>query len=349
MTGSVNSLTDRARTRRAATARNPQVLSGFRPLFDAFERLGCDRAGLMRAAGLTPGDLNDPDAILSDAACMAFFQEAGRQRPVPNFALRVAEQIPIGAYPLLDYLVMTSDTVGKGFDQLMRYLRLVGSPGELRIDDDGDPILVRLAICSPFTAEFTLSLAILHFRRETGGAFRAASLHFRHRPDDPADFERLLACPVHTGAEADALAIARAVWRLPLRRRDSVLHQVLTSQAEETLARRGSDGRVSTRLRRELSSAMSRGGVDLATLARRLGSSPRTLQRRLEEEGTTFQEVLDEVRSEAAEGYLADSSISCAEIGYLLGFSEPAAFHRAFRRWRGVTPREYRSRIRSAP
>jgi AraC-like DNA-binding protein len=93
---------------------------------------------------------------------------------------------------------------------------------------------------------------------------------------------------------------------------------------------------------------MSRGGADLATLARRFGSSPRTLQRRLGEEGTSFQEVLDQVRSEAAERYLADSSLSCAEVGYLLGFSEPAAFHRAFKRWRGVTPKEYRSRTRSA-
>ncbi len=344
MTGGVNSLTDRATTRRPAAARNPQVLSGFRPFFDAFEKLGCERADLMRAAGLTEPDFDDPDAILSDAACLALFGEAARTCAAPNFALRVAEQIPLGAYPLLDYLVMTSESVGEGFDQLGRYLRLVGSPADLRIHDGKDPVVVRLAVCSPFNAEFTLSLAVLHFRRETNGAFRAASVRFRHRPADPADFERRLACRVDSGADADEIAVARSVWQLPLRRRDSLLHGVLTSQAEEMLARLGSDGRASTELRRALSSGMSRGGADLATLARRLGSSPRTLQRRLGEEGTSFQEVLDEVRSEAAERYLADSSLSCAEVGYLLGFSEPAAFHRAFKRWRRVTPREYRSR-----
>ena len=342
MTGGVNSLTDRAKAPRPATPRNPQVLSGFRPFLDAFEKLGCERADLIRAAGLTARDFDDPDTILSDAACTALFGEAARTCSVPNFALRVAEKIPLGAYPLLDYLVMTSETVGEGFDQLARYLRLVGSPGDLRIHDQRDPVIVRLAVCSPFNSEFTLSLAVLHFRRETDGAFGAAAVRFRHRPDDPADFERLLGCPVHTGAAADELAIAPEAWRQPLRRRDSLLHGVLTSQAEEMLARRGSDQRASIQLRRAFSRGLSGRGANLPALARRLGTSPRTLQRRLGQEGTTFQEILDQFRSDAAERYLADSSLSCAEVGYLLGFSEPAAFHRAFKRWRGLTPRDYR-------
>jgi AraC-like DNA-binding protein len=56
--------------------------------------------------------------------------------------------------------------------------------------------------------------------------------------------------------------------------------------------------------------------------------------------------VLDRVRREAAQGYLADSTLSVGEVGYLLGYSEPAAFHRAFKRWHGVTPIEYRRRAR---
>jgi len=342
MTGGVNSLADRARAGRPATARNPRVLSGLRPFFEAFESLGCDRTDLMRVAGLTKADFEDPDTILSDAACLALFGEAARRCAAPNFALRIAERIPLGAYPLLDYLVMTSETVGEGFDRLTRYLRLVGSPSELRVSEAKDPVTVRLAACGPFNAEFTLSLAVLHFRRETDAAFRVTHLRFRHRPDDARDFERVLGCRVESEAGSDELAIPRVAWRLPLRRRDSLLHGVLTSQAEEMIGRLGSDDRAATQLRRALSSAISRGNADLATVARRLGSSPRTLQRRLEEEGTSFQEILDEVRADAAARYLADSRLSCAEVGYLLGFSEPAAFHRAFKKWRGITPREYR-------
>ncbi|HEY1249877.1 MAG TPA: helix-turn-helix domain-containing protein, partial [Thermoanaerobaculia bacterium] len=205
-----------------------------------------------------------------------------------------------------------------------------------------DPIVVRLAPTNPFTAEFTLALAVLDFRQEADGAFRAASLQFRHRPDDPSDFERVLGCPVRSGAESDALAVPRSSWRLPLRRRDSRLHALLAQQADERMALLGSDASVTAQLRRALAGVMPGGPVDLASVSRRVGTSPRTLQRRLEEEGTSYQDVLDGVRREAAEGYLAESRLSVGEVGYLLGFSEPAAFHRAFRRWTGKTPLEFR-------
>jgi AraC-like DNA-binding protein len=340
MTTGVNTLSDRATGRRTASA-NPQVLSGFRPFIDAFEALGCDRAGVLRAAGLTERDFGDPDAVVTDAACAAFFQEALRQRPIANFGLRVAEQIPIGAYPLLDYLVLTSESVGEGFRRLAKYLRLVGSRADLTLFEEGDPIAVRLAPCNPFNTEFTLSLSVLHFRRETNGGFGASRLCLRHRPEDPEDFEQRLGCPLRTACDTDELAVSRAVWRLPLRRRDSLLHGVLRTQADGMLARLGTDDRAVAQVRRALAGRLP-GDTTLAAVARLLGTSPRSLQRRLGEEGTSYQEVLDDVRRETAESYLRGSGLSCAEVGYLLGFSEPAAFTRAFKRWRGVTPLDWR-------
>ena len=75
--------------------------------------------------------------------------------------------------------------------------------------------------------------------------------------------------------------------------------------------------------------------------------TPRTLQRGLAEFGTTYQKVLDRVRCEAAAGYIRRSELSAGQVGYLLGYSEPAAFHRAFKRWHGVTPAEYRRKLRA--
>jgi AraC-like DNA-binding protein len=95
-----------------------------------------------------------------------------------------------------------------------------------------------------------------------------------------------------------------------------------------------------------LAGRIPRGNTTLAAVARSLGSSPRSLQRRLKEEGTSYQEVLDEVRREAAQRYLGSSALSCSEMGYLLGFSEPAAFTRALKRWRGTTPIEFRRTAR---
>ncbi|HVK77274.1 MAG TPA: helix-turn-helix transcriptional regulator [Kofleriaceae bacterium] len=79
-------------------------------------------------------------------------------------------------------------------------------------------------------------------------------------------------------------------------------------------------------------------------VARRLGMSERTLQRRLKDEGTTFAVLVDEVRTDLARMYLADDRLAVYEVAFLLGFSEPSAFNRAFKRWLGTSPREYRQR-----
>jgi len=72
--------------------------------------------------------------------------------------------------------------------------------------------------------------------------------------------------------------------------------------------------------------------------------SERTLQRRLKDEGTTFAVLVDEVRTDLARMYLADDRLAVYEVAFLLGFSEPSAFNRAFKRWLGTSPREYRQR-----
>jgi AraC-like DNA-binding protein len=86
--------------------------------------------------------------------------------------------------------------------------------------------------------------------------------------------------------------------------------------------------------------------MEIGVVARDLGMSARTLQRRLSAVGSSYQQVLDSSRRETAERCLTGSSLSVAEIAYMLGFSEPAAFHRAFKRWTGMTPQAVRHRQR---
>jgi AraC-like DNA-binding protein len=82
--------------------------------------------------------------------------------------------------------------------------------------------------------------------------------------------------------------------------------------------------------------------MSIGATARRLAMSPRTLQRRLAEEGTSFDTLREETRKQTAEIFLADRTLSISEVAFLLGFSEPGAFHRAFKRWHNITPDAFR-------
>jgi len=348
MTAGDNQLTDRATP---AVPRQPSAITvpsaQLRALVEALERLGHDVPSLLAAAGLAPGDLADPDARASCEAYGAIVEAARRAKPLKNLALRLAAETPIGSYPLLDYLILTSDSVGEGLRQLSRYFRIIGSPGVYEIREDEDP--VRLVVhggADPFGHEYGLSLCALHLREETEGRFVPVHVSFTHQPEDVSEFERLLGCPVRAGASWDGIAIARDVWGLPLRRRDPILRGVLEKQADDVAAREAGSGQATVEVRRVLASRLVGGDTSIAGVARHLATTARTLQRRLSAEGESYQRVLTRLRREVAEQQIAGSTLSIAEVAYLAGYSEPAAFHRAFRRWSGTTPQAFRQRHR---
>lgn len=141
MAGRANSLTARASGDLAArTATWTMPSSETRVLLTAFAELGHDVSVLIDAAGLAEMDFDDPDVRVSCEAYGALIAAAQQRLFTPNLALEMARRTPLGAYPLLDYLVITSDTVGAGIRQLARYFRIETTPIVFDIRDDRDPV-----------------------------------------------------------------------------------------------------------------------------------------------------------------------------------------------------------------
>jgi AraC-like DNA-binding protein len=114
------------------------------------------------------------------------------------------------------------------------------------------------------------------------------------------------------------------------------------------LLRRFPDGHgLDARLRTAICDELRSGQLSLERIAERLGAAPRTLQRWLKGEGTTFAAVVDQLRRELGERYLRDRRLSVQETAFLLGFSDVSAFHRAFVRWTGLTPRRFQEQAAS--
>jgi AraC-like DNA-binding protein len=314
-----------------------------RVLMAAFGGLGYDVGALLAPTGIREADLDDPDKRIPCEALGVIVSRAQQARRLPNLALEAARFVPIGAYPLLDYLVLTSQTVGAGVHQLARYFGLVGNPVSLQVHERGDPVRVEMpGSPAPFGVEFTVSLMLFHLREETEGRFVAQSISFEHTPDDVAAFEHTFGCPVTSSASWVGISVARDAWRLPLRRRDPVLGRMLQAQADDVLARLPAREGLALEVQRTLTTRVAGGDTRIAALAPQLAMSARTLQRRLAAEGVSYRELLEDARKEAAGRYIAESVLSIAEVAFLVGYSEPAAFHRAFKRWYRTTPQLYR-------
>jgi len=346
MTARANSLTDRVTTSVGTTGSAwSSPANDLRVFLRGLGRLGYKADVLLAATGLRDADLDDPDARVPCEVYGALVSRAQQERFTPNLALELARLTPMGAFPLLDYLVVTSDTVGAGVQQLARYFRLVGSPVSIDLREDSDLIRIEMpGTPAPFSVEFNSALMILHFRNETEGRFGAAHVSFRHTPDDVPGFERVIGCRVLANASWNGVSVPLEAWRLPLRKRDPVLRHLLESQANDILARQPARTGLALDVQRALTARVAGGDTRIGTLARQLAMSGRTLQRRLAAEGVSYQELLEEARKEAAGRYISGSTLAIGEIAYLVGYSEPAPFHRAFKRWYGMTPDVFRQK-----
>ncbi len=335
---------DATKMRSAPPSDDGHEVREVRGMLRVLEELGYDLDALLASAGLQRRDVQDPDAFLSPRACATLFENAHREQRVGNLALQLAQRTPIGANPLLDYLIVSSDSVGHGLERLTKYLRLV-NPGiglTVRRERRAVRVVVERAQTPLFT-ELTVALCVIRFMRETDDQFRAAHVSFTHQPDDVVEYARVLRCEIRPKASWNGMVLAKPALELPLKRRDPALRGWLERQTAAILARLPNSGDACDEVRSVLSAQATAGEMTIDAVARRLLTTPRTLQRRLARARTTFETLCDEARRQAAETYLSTTTLTIAEVTYLLGYSEPTAFHRAFRRWHGTTPQAFRA------
>lgn len=158
-------------------------------------------------------------------------------------------------------------------------------------------------------------------------------------------FEAWFGCPVQFGASSNSLTLAAGVGSLPSREAQSAMYAALTRQCDEALQRIRQGWTTGDRVRDLLTPLLQGGSPSLETVATRLGTAPWTLQRQLAEENTGFRELVDETRKALAADYIRETRTSLAEIAWLLGFANPAAFHKAYRRWFAISPGEHRKQF----
>jgi AraC-like DNA-binding protein len=188
----------------------------------------------------------------------------------------------------------------------------------------------------------TILIGIVHqLRLLTNRHVVPMSLAMRHpRPrSGEREHERLFGTRPRFGAEVDEVVIANVDLDVPLRSANQALLAAFDSHAEAALAALARQDTMASRTSAEIIAALKGEAPSIGVVARALAMSPRTLQRGLAAEGTSFQSLLDVVRRELAIRHLAAPDATVAKVAWLVGFAEPGAFHRAFRRWTGQTPK----------
>jgi len=170
------------------------------------------------------------------------------------------------------------------------------------------------------------------------------AVHFTH-PEPPyrAEYERIFAAPLTFDADWNAMQVDEAMLNEKVQRLPGYAFGVLSERAEALLKALESSKSTRGRVEALLMPILHTGEASMDLIAEKMRLSRQTLFRRLKSEGVTFEQVLDELRHKLATHYLHGQQVSVNETAYLVGFSDPAAFSRAFKRWTGVSPSEARA------
>ena len=319
-----------------------------RPLVAALEPVEGGPAAFFRATDLSPELLADRDAVVSPAQFCVAWSEAARLTGDATLGLTLAEAMPEGAFGLVEYLCRSTPTLGEGLRQWVRYLSILDDAVTVGLAVEGERASLRVLHESeapaPGSHELCFALVAQRARAMVGEGFAVTSVGFTHRAADAGRYERFFGAPVRFGAPHTELCLEAALLDAPLRTADPNLLAVLVPSAEARLADVSTEPPLTQQVRRTLKAALSQGGGQLEDVAASLGFTGRSLQRRLKDDGTSFQDLREETRRALADRYLAED-LAIAEISFLLGFSAPSAFFRAFKRWTGVTPLEHRAAL----
>jgi AraC-like DNA-binding protein len=325
------------------------IATAVRILWRMLECRGIDPAPLFKEAGLDPSRRNDPLVRYPVEEATRVWVRAAEMLDDPAFGLTIANVWQPSDFHALGCAFMASSTLRDALNRLVRYNPVVYDVIDYSLAERGGRAIlsynpVHGILDEPTILEDTRWAVVLDAcRRVYGTDLDPLEVTFWHsRPGSAMDkFLAYFRCPLRFGEPVASMTFPAEILdkRLPAANRELAL--ALDRTLGDYVARQQRDDIVS-RTKSVISDNLPSGNYTSEAVATELHMSPRSLQRKLAAEGVAYRKLVDAVRRELAESYLAAGNFTLTEISYLLGFSSQAAFSRAFKRWVGLSPQEFR-------
>jgi AraC-like DNA-binding protein len=319
---------------------------------------GASQKLLAERSGINPDDLQDQDNRIPFTKYISLMRAGQELSNDPALALHFGEAFDMAQLSIVGLIGQASETVGEAFAQMDRYGRLM-----IDVDVEGGADGKRIVLSRiagqlwlidtrkspndfPELTETSFARMITSSRRMPGGEQLIGAVHVTHpAPAYRAEYDRIFQMPVVFDSDKNALLMTNDQWltlKSPLPSR--YVFGVLSERADALLKTLENSQTTRGRVETLLLPLLHTGDISMDTIAAKLALSRQTLYRKLKAEQVTFEKVLDDLRHQMALNYLSGKKVSVNETAYLVGFSEPAAFSRAFKRWTGASPRAMRGK-----
>lgn len=316
-----------------------------RMAYRAMVNAGIDADQVLAEIGLDSTILDVPDLRTPHDGQEWFWLALEKVTGDEHAGLHLGHHMPVYKGQVLEYLFLSSPNFGEGLRRALSYQRLLSDASRAQLFDGGERMFLR----QPFWGHRLSQLndcvmvgLVKFFAFVTDGAFVPLEVHFGHEcRSGKEEYERTFGCPVKFEMASVGVFFDSKLMRLPSTHHEPELLRLHEQLASEQVARLEKQDLV-IQVNRLIAELLESGNANLEEVAGRLDVKPRQMRTRLAEANTNFNQLVAEYRCKLAKRLLAGTEESIDEIVYLTGFSEPSTFYRAFKRWVGMTPIEYR-------
>ena len=335
----------------------PTIAAGFPKAFLEFAvSRGANRRTLLARSGIRAEELNQPDNRIPLSNYMALMKAGVDLCKEPALALLFGEAVRMENISIVGLITHASDNTNEASQQVSRYARLVVDDDDAGADDpvqfvkDERGFWLKLTSSvyrdNPLLTESAFARMVCGGRHtfeaspELNGQVTPKEIHFTFKePSYRAEYDRIFRTRLVFESDVNAILGADAMLSAKMPANNPYVFNVMSERAESLLNVLENSKSITGQVERLLVPLLESGDVGIDEIAGKLGVSRQTLFRRLKSEGVSFEKLLDDLRHKLAIYYLNEKNISINQTSYLVGFSGPAAFSRAFKRWTGSSPR----------
>ena len=327
---------------------------GSGPSFNAeglFIRFGNLFGPLVREVGISPEALTDPDVLVPlDKHCQ-LLELAARHHKDDFIGLKIGSEVEPRDMGPLGYTILNSPTVHAALKSFVRYLGVYARGCEMELQIEGDSVYFnyRYTITDPCAlgrrqeAECTLAMLKHILEVITSRKFELKAVSFEHpQPEDTSKHERMFEAPLYFSQEVNSLKFKASLLDREIAHAEPRLFEVLEDHLAKVIDTQVEEDDLVTKVGNAIAKSLSNGVPSIDDVAAGLFMTKRTLQRRLADEGVLYNEYADEIRRKLAMQYVKNTKMPLTEVAFLLGYSHVSAFSRAFRRWMGQSPNDFR-------
>lgn len=330
----------------------------------AVER-GYDHSGILRAVGINFDPLNSRAAgyqkTISARQYSKLYQQLQNLLQDEAFGVMLGKDLTPGAFRMLCYCIISCENLGAAMERACDFFRtFYDADAHLHLDTrKGSAIVGYGSIKKGFVGEpvdvsdlYSLSIWHRFFCWLVGSNIELREVRFAGQAPVSKQrvekYQKMFSCPVYYGQLRDELVFSSRYLSFPIVHNERSLRDFLHAAPYPLMVLPGSrdDGSLVAKVRAMIGHDFSQGFPSFERITSALNMSAPTLRRRLKKEGTTFQQLKDESRRDAATAYLSNSELSINAVATLMGFTDPSAFHRCFKKWTGMTPGEFRQKER---